>query len=188
MTLFEYLSVAVSIVLSLSVAQILARIRSVFANGRRYWVHATWTLLTLFTHVMLWWEFWGYHDVERWTLARFFLVLVNPGLLFIASNALVSPDREPDESWEDYFFSNRRSYLLPFIALLTIAIFRDALILDRAVRVVLHLPEIILIGISVISLRSDDRRVHGALAAIVLVIFAVATVTLWLEPGGVSGA
>jgi len=111
MTLFEYLSVAVSIVLSLSAAQLLSSIRAVLKSERRYWVHTIWIAIALCIHVVLWWEFWEYRDVGDWTLAKFVLVLVNPGLLFVASNALATPDSGTSPTWEVHSFSVRWSFV-----------------------------------------------------------------------------
>ena len=41
MTLFEYVSVAVSILLSLGMVHILSRIKDVLDPGRSYWIHTT---------------------------------------------------------------------------------------------------------------------------------------------------
>jgi hypothetical protein len=70
-TLFEYLSVATSIVLSISAAQLITILRAVLRPGRRYWVHTLWTVLALFGHLVIWWEFWGYRDVASWNLPQF---------------------------------------------------------------------------------------------------------------------
>ena len=48
MTLFEYLTVAVSIVLGLAAARLLDALPHILAKGRRYWVHATFAGLCLF--------------------------------------------------------------------------------------------------------------------------------------------
>ncbi len=67
----------------------LANLRAVFDPQRRYWVHAFWVVQLLFIHVVFWWGFWAYRDLE-WNLVSFGFVLLNPGLLFICSNALVT--------------------------------------------------------------------------------------------------
>ena len=107
MTLFEYLSVAVSIVLSLSAAQILVNLRAVFDPASRYWVHTLWVVIVLFVHLLFWWGFWAYRVVESWNLATFALVLLNPGILFVASTTLVLNASKLDRSWEQHFFDIR---------------------------------------------------------------------------------
>ena len=108
MTLFEYLSVAISIVLALSTAQLLGNLREVFDPARRYWVHALWVVQILLTHFIFWWGFWAYREVESWNLGFFGLALLNPVLLFVCSNVLVRGQPSDGASWEKHFFSARR--------------------------------------------------------------------------------
>ena len=82
MTHFEFLSVAVSIVLALSAGQLVGNIREVFDPTRRYWVHALWVVALLLLHILNWWVLWGLRDVQAWNLAMFASVLIAPGLLF----------------------------------------------------------------------------------------------------------
>ena len=186
MTLFEYLSVAVSIVLSLSAAQILANIRAALDRDRWYWVHALWIFLALFTHILIWWEFWGYRDVVEWTLEKFVVVLANPGLLFVASHALSTPASASNASWEDHYYSARFSFFAPFGAILLIAILRDGFILDRSFETTQHIPEFILLLICAVAARSQSRRTHAVLALVSLVIIVAGMASIWNEPGGAS--
>ena len=89
MTLFEFLTVAISIVLALSAGQLLTNVREVFDPTRRYWVHALWVIHLLFQHVLVWWSFWAYRDVESWNLATFGIALLPTGLLFVCTSTLV---------------------------------------------------------------------------------------------------
>ena len=47
MTQFEYVTVAVSMILALSFARLLGALGHVLAPGRRYWIHALWCLIML---------------------------------------------------------------------------------------------------------------------------------------------
>ena len=107
MTLFEYISVAFSIVLSLGAASLLRELRSVFAPDRRYWVHATWVVAVLFLHAVAWWALWSFSAVESWTFLTFLLVLLQPGLLYLLASLLVG-DAASAESWREHFFRVRR--------------------------------------------------------------------------------
>jgi hypothetical protein len=108
MTLFEYVSVAFSIVLSLGAATLLRSLPSVFAHGRRYWVHATWVVALLFLHALAWWSLWSYSRVESWTLLTFLLVLLQPALLYLNTSVLMGEPLGAGESWRDRFFRSRR--------------------------------------------------------------------------------
>jgi hypothetical protein len=108
MTHFEYLSVAVSIVLSISVAQLVVRLRDVLARDRRYWVHALWVAETLWLHVGVWWGYWQFHALETWNLGVFALVILGPALILFASSTLVTASEDLGPTWEDRFLQIRR--------------------------------------------------------------------------------
>ncbi len=77
MTHFEFISVAVSIVLALSAARLLAALPHVLAPGRRYWIHALWSLALLFAHMDFWWTIWIYREIDPWTFTGFAVVMAN---------------------------------------------------------------------------------------------------------------
>ena len=111
MTLFEYMSIATSLLLSFSLARTLTNLAPVFSADRRYWVHIVWVLLLLFNHASLFWQLWLYNGVESWTLVGFVLLLTGPIMLLIAASLLV-PVEVPDD-YRVYFESIRApAYLL----------------------------------------------------------------------------
>ena len=183
MTLFEYLSVAVSIVLSLSAAQILANLRAVLDPDRRYWVHALWVLQALLVHVIYWWGFWAYRELESWNFAFFVVVLLNPGLIFICSNILVLGDRAPGISWEEHFFSVRRWFFVIWGALAVVATVRNWLILETPLLVLGRIPILMTLIICIAGFHFTDRRIHGALVLVSLISVSVAITYLWFQPG-----
>jgi len=184
-TLFEYLSVATSIVLSLSVAQVLGNIRAVFDSGTRYWVHALWTVLVLILHLIVWWAFWAYREVESWNIATFALVLLNPGILFVASNTLVN--REPNvESWTEHFFAIRRPFLATFGLIPLGTLLRDGILFGTPVLIPGHLPEALVVTICALGWSSESRRVHAFLALACLVVTLTGMAYVWFQPGSVA--
>jgi hypothetical protein len=55
MTLFEYVTVAVSIVLSFGVVRLLDGLRAAALPECRYWVHLAWIPTKLLNHALYWW-------------------------------------------------------------------------------------------------------------------------------------
>jgi hypothetical protein len=180
-TLFEYLSVAVSIVLSLSVSHILLNLRAVFSPERRYWVHAVWVVVALFTHVLLWWGFWSYRQVESWNLATFAILLLNPGILFVGSAALVLEN--PDRSWDAHFFRVRRSFFAAFACIPAVSLVRDQVLFDVPIVTLTHAPELSMTAISLAAWALETRRAHAVLAATALLTIFAGAVSIWLAPG-----
>jgi hypothetical protein len=173
-TLFEFLSVAISIVLALSAAQLLTNFREVFDPSRRSWVHATWVVHVLLVHVFVWWSMWAFRDVE-WNLATFSVVLLPPGVLFVCSSTLVPSNSSSVTSWGEHFFEVRRWFFAARGLFVLTAGFRSWLLLDKPV---LESPTAVSIPIFLLCVAGfaiPDRRIHGVLAVVALafVVFGV---------------
>jgi hypothetical protein len=178
MTLFEFLSVAISIVLALSAGQLLTNLREVFDSARRSWVHATWVMHLLITHVLVWWSLWAFRDLD-WNLVTFVLILLPPAILFLCSSALVPSYAPTVTSWEEHFFRVRRWFFAVRTLFLVAAGFRSWLLLDKPV---LESPSPVsgaMFVVCVAGLILPGRRVHGALAIVgILLLIGVSLARL----------
>lgn len=184
MTLFEYMAIAVTVVLALSAVQTLASLRSIFQPQRRYWVHALWVVHLLLMHVILWWEIWvylwAYPHIESWNLVVFGLVLLNPCLLVVCTYALVFRRHSDETSWEQHFFSVRKWFfmvrgLIVVVSTLVFSLFLSIPILDPA-----QLPGLLMLFVCVVGVLYASRRVHGPLVLISLVDVILGTFYLWM--------
>jgi len=119
MTLFEYLSVAVSIVLSLGVAHVLGSLRALF-GPRRDALLTLWVALLLVAHALLWWTLWSYRDAA-WDFGRFLLALAGPALLYAAATTLVPASAAADHDWRAHFEASRR-WLFSLLLLLLLQV------------------------------------------------------------------
>ena len=105
MTLFEYISIATTIVLSFSLSRTLSNMAPAFLSPARYWVHSLWVLGLLIGHVNMFWQLWLYQSVESWTLLTFVLLLLGP-IMFLVCASLILP-QEPADNYQAYFESVR---------------------------------------------------------------------------------
>ena len=80
MTQFEFISVAVSIVLALSMARLLSAVPHLLAPDRRYWVPCLWAASLLPIHLGFWWAIWAYREVVAWTFRGFAAAMLTPVL------------------------------------------------------------------------------------------------------------
>ncbi|MCP4004295.1 MAG: hypothetical protein GY725_08875 [bacterium] len=94
MSQFEYVAIAVSLILSLGVARILNGISHALNGEHHYWVHTSWVLVSLANFAIYWWSFWDARNVASWHLGSFLAVLVYPALLYIGAALLVPGDSE----------------------------------------------------------------------------------------------
>ncbi len=186
MTLFEYLSVATSIVLSLSAVQLLTRLRSTIDPTDRHWVHALWVILVLFGHLIVWWEFWGYRNVTTWNFASFALLLLNPGILFVASNVLVDSDKERDSrDWQKHFYDVHRSFFATFGLLPVVSILRRWVLTDIPMLSTNNLPEVGFGFLCLVGFLSSNRSVHAGLVVVYWLFLLLTTANYWFLPGEV---
>ena len=173
MTLFEFISVAVSIVLALSAGQILLNLREVFDPTRRYWVHAVWVTQVLIIHVLVLWSLWAYRDIQSWNLATFIIILVPAGILFVMTSALVPNSSSTVTSWESHFFEVRRWYFAARILFIIGAGFRSWFILDKPI---LESPTPVSLLVAVLCIAGfviANRRFQSVLAVVTSVLLAL---------------
>lgn len=126
MTRFEYLSVLVSIVIALGISELTiswARVFQLRAEVRTYWLHAFWSVFSLFLLIQFWWGFWRYRTVETWSLSALIMalsVVITLSLCVLMLAPRVTPDMEFD-SRKTYFDNAPKFFFLAatFILMVT---------------------------------------------------------------------
>lgn len=106
MTHFEYVSVAMALLLSFVVGRLLTGVAPAIRPERAYWVHLCWLAQSFLAVLSIWWGFWGARGTE-WTSIRFVWVLLLPSLMFVRASILVGGDPAAVESFRDHFYENR---------------------------------------------------------------------------------
>src|ERR1700688_3512088 len=92
---FGYLAVILSIILGLSVTQLLQGLSQVINRRDRvriYWPAIGWALLLLVIDVQAWWAMFGYRNRHAWTFLQFAVLLLETIILYLlAALALPTP-------------------------------------------------------------------------------------------------
>jgi hypothetical protein len=129
--LFDFISVAVSIVLGISAAHLLSGLRNVVAPARRDWLVVSWCTYLIYLHLLTWWSLFAARHVVAWNLSLFTLAMAVPGFLYLATASLVSEAPATVRSWREHF--NRvRSWFFAFYGLFIAAsALRETLLLSR---------------------------------------------------------
>ncbi len=169
MSIFEFLTVAVSIVLALGLSRLISSIPYVFDPRKRDWVHALIFVLLVVAHIVVWWRVWLLNVVSSWNILQFAILIGSPLSLYLAATALVSstPDRISD--WKSHFAD--RSHWV--IAAITTAVFFGLL---RSYFILGTMPEwwsflaLAFYGGAVLSKR---REVHIGLILLTFVYFGL---------------
>jgi hypothetical protein len=126
-TPFDYLSVLISIVLGLAIANVLGRLASVITARQRYnfyWPPIAWAIWLFFISVQHWWAQWGLRHIVQWSFGTYWLQLSVPVDLFLLAS-LVLPERSENGTIDlgDWYLDNRRWFfgVMFFLPLLSIA-------------------------------------------------------------------
>jgi hypothetical protein len=171
-TLFEYLSVAVSIVLALGLGKLASSLPAVFAPGRRDWLHADFVVLIGITHLLMWWNLWAFRELPSWNFLQFLIVMANPVSLYVAAHVLVAEPVGSASSWRLHFAEMHRWF---FGALAVNFVFTvlTRVFVAREGELELH-PGVLISGLTVIAgAVSSDRRVHSALGILAWLLIGV---------------
>ena len=123
MPAFEHLSVLVSIVVGVSVSQVLFGLGQLVRRRGTYKIDPLYllcNLIVLLTLVDSWWAAFSWHDVSGWSYRRTWFVMLNPLLVTMAAQ-LLPPDWEekPVDFHKTYYRNHRLIFgLLAFYPLI----------------------------------------------------------------------
>ena len=135
MDAFGYLSVLLSIILGLAIAQVLQGYRALLlARGRIHIDPAPliWSGLVLLFAAQAWWASFGLNARHNWDFADFAVILVQMGLLYMLS-ALILPDVPAEEPVDlsRHFERHRKAFFIFLIAMLASSIVKDIVLEHR---------------------------------------------------------
>lgn len=184
MTLFEYLTVAISIVLGFSLTHLLANARNVFASGRRDWINSTFYLLLLISHPQMWWAFWDLQFYDKWNFLSFIFILLGPALLYMASTSLVPAGKASDIAWGNHFSEARYWVYGLFVAYALWGVLIVYWLFETPLLHPYRLLQIALLVPAIVGLLTRSRRVDGAIVLFMITAFVIGTLLFRILPGG----
>ena len=97
MDAFSYLSVLLSIILGLGLAQILTALGRLIRQRRKvssYGPAWLWAFNLLLIHVQMWWSMFGLRDRAEWTFIAFGTVLLQTAVLYMAAAVILPADHD----------------------------------------------------------------------------------------------
>jgi len=184
---FSYLSILISIVLGFGVTNLLTGMAALVrarANTKMYWPVPVW-MVTLFLILTLnWWAMFGLRTVGHWNFFAFFIVLLQPTLLYL-STALIVPnlsERSPIDLRVDY---NRhaRWFFGVLAAQICVSLAKDVVLygqLPHRTNLAAHLLFLVLLAMGS-SIRSELFHKTGAPLGLALIVVYIASLFLTLD-------
>ncbi|TAE80794.1 MAG: hypothetical protein EAY81_10200 [Bacteroidetes bacterium] len=114
---FEYVSILISIILGLGIAQLLSAFADLLYDIKRvkfYWPHTLWIVFVLFLHVQDWFITYKLSTYTEFNLPILLFILLYPISLFMCAKVLLPTNRtEESFNMKVYYFSQfRLIYLL----------------------------------------------------------------------------
>jgi hypothetical protein len=185
MTGFDYLSVLLSIVLGLGVANLLTGLAGMVRHRARitmFWPLPV-GLVTLFLiHVQTWWMMYGMRLKTEWTIGEFLMVLGQPVLLYVMT-VLIVPQFEEGRSTDlrAEFFRDRVWFFACLIAILLLSLTRDFIMSGRmpsAANLVAHGA---FLSVSALAIATTNDVVHKVISLLLLGMLVLYIATLFVE-------
>ena len=186
MTIFEYLSVAISIVFSLAIVRLLNGLPHLTASPKRYWVHAAWVIGLANVTAVMWWNLWAFRQIEEWVYPEFALLLLQPVTVYYLAATLIPDAPASVESWRSFFFQVRQRLYFATIFLFICMVLSSVVLLQRPVLHPLRVIEGAAVVLLLVGAFSENPRVHGLLVSFLVCGLAAAIALFFLRPGGVA--
>ena len=179
MDAFSYLSVLLSIILGLAIAQVLQGYRALLLARERVRLSAPvliWSGLVLLFATQAWWASFGLRQRTNWDFLSFAIILLQMTLLYMLSG-VVFPEVEPGDGVDllDHFDRHRHIFFGFLIGMLAVSVLKD-LALDHHLPSPLNLAfHIVLAAIAAAGIAMRSARVQFWLA-----LFAAAGFLLYI--------
>ncbi len=176
MNIYEYVAVLTSIVIGLSITQLLyglARIVQHPDRERVYWIHLVWAGYMFFTVIWWWWWQIALSSVSVWSLSLYLYVTCFAVILYFIC-ALLFPDHMGDyDGYRDYFLSRRR-WFFGLLGVAYVVDFGDTLLkgVDYFKSLGLAYPFVTgaITFLCVVAMATRNERFHATFA-----VFAIAS-------------
>jgi hypothetical protein len=180
-SLFEYLSIAYSLVFSFAAIRLVAGLPHVVASTQRYYVHVSHVFLVLFATVALFWAFWSFRDLQ-WNLFRFISLLAGPGMVYFLACTLIPDEPSSVDSWHAYFYSVRRQYFGGFCLWSVLQVMNTTIVLKIPLLHPIRVVQLLIFAMGVAGSITDNPEIQRIIAIGGWVLAAIASFVLFL-PG-----
>ncbi len=184
MAVFEFVMVAVSIIIGLAMAEILMGVLDILrakAFDRTYWIHTAWVVQVFVLTIQNWASQWGLRAFDNWNYATLSMALAPTVMIFLAAG-LIFPKK--DTGLREYYFAQRST-------LFTILLVLMVLYSLNAWTVYGHAPgsrgdwfRLLVVATYVPLAISKKPKIHAALTMVHACIITVSFTTLLGGQGG----
>jgi hypothetical protein len=175
---FDYLSVLISIVLGLSITQLLSGFAAMVRGRRRiddfYWPLLLQMLALFLINVQAWWAMFGLRGKEHWTFAGFFVILLQPVTLYLMS-AFITPDIPAGArvNLRAFYFREKNWFFVASVAALLVSLTKDVFVIQGKVAPADFAAHGVFLAMSMTGLLSNSDLVQKILAPLLVAFLTV---------------
>ena len=167
--MFEYLGVLIAVILGLALTHLVRGLAKLIHERRKvrvWWPHVLWSINMIIYVLGIWFGMFWWNSLKVWSIQEFFFIASYCTVIFLLASLLYPPEFPDHLSCERHFFDNKSWFFgIQFLAFLldipeTVAK-GTAHLRDMPREYVFYIP--VILGICVIGLANNNRRVQAAL-------------------------
>lgn len=176
---FSYLSVLISIVLGLGMTQLLSGFGRWVENRSAFPAYAPtiiWSAVLLLIHIQTWWSMYGLRFHANWTFFQFFVVLLQPIVLFLLSSLVLPSTASSVGDLRQNYESQRKWFFGLLSVLLLVSVARDAVLtssLPSRYNIGFHLMFLSTFIVGMVFSRESVHRVIATFTAVAICLYIV---------------
>ena len=183
MDLFEFILIITSVIYAMAVAQILSgvsRLAQTDAKIRWYLPHTLWIAILFNWVLLVWWSVWEFRSVD-WTFPSYLYMLIAPTLVFFTCSLLIPQNQNRENvDLETHYLRIRRPFLWSFAVATFVAVVDGSVLANEPLWFPTRIGHVVLIAAVLVGPHTENKRVHTAVAAIVMLALVYITITrLW---------
>lgn len=189
METFDYISVMISIVLGLGIANILNTIGILIRNKGKvihsstYYMHCLFVILLLF---QAWWTVFGYKDYPEWDFFFYLFVLTMISMFYLLTEVFKVKEDLEVINLESVFLNNKTQYFLIFIASNVGGALIQSIVTNSSIFTKMNVFRGLLILISFWGVYSRNPKVHKLIAFVFLLIYIAVIIVYRINLGELS--
>ncbi len=181
---FEYVSVLISIILGLGIAQIVTGLADIIHQWNRiklYWPHTLWMIIVFFLHIQEWWNIYDLRLHEVWRLPTFLFISLYPINLFILAR-LLFPLHDHEEvvlDYKSFYFSSYRKFFVIVMVSAGLSAIENYLVSNQGLEGII-LQLIILFTLGVVAWKNPEKEwIHKLIVTAWILGVIVSVVLKW---------
>ena len=171
---FDYISVMISIIIGLGIANILNTIGILIRNKGKvihsstYYMHCLFVILLLF---QAWWTVFGYKDYPDWDFLFYLLILIMVSLMYLLTEMLRIKDGLEIIHLDNIFLKNKSLYFLMFIVSVVCGGLVQTIVTNSSILTKMNIFRGLLVLISIWGIYSGNPKVQKLIAFVLFLTY-----------------